>query len=69
MTLPDGLGAGCIRHDGGADVRWMLDEMAHAGPEHLDAGYVESYDPKAGVDPAGESETLRRYGLGPTRPW
>jgi ubiquinone/menaquinone biosynthesis C-methylase UbiE len=41
----------------------MLDELAHAGPEHLDAGYVAGYDLKAGVDPAEEVEALRRCGL------
>lgn len=25
---------------------WMLDELAHAGPEHLDPGFVEGYDQK-----------------------
>jgi ubiquinone/menaquinone biosynthesis C-methylase UbiE len=39
--------------------------MAHAGPEHLDAAYVQRYDVKAGVDPAEAAETLRRYGLRP----
>jgi SAM-dependent methyltransferase len=29
---------------------WLLDERAHAGPEHLDPEYVARYDAKAGVD-------------------
>jgi ubiquinone/menaquinone biosynthesis C-methylase UbiE len=41
----------------------MLDEVAHAGLEHLDAGYVAGYDVKAGVDPAEEVRVLRRFGL------
>src|SRR5262245_61162059 len=45
------------------DARCMLDELAHAGPEHLDAGYVAGYDVKAGVDPAEEVRVLRRHGL------
>lgn len=45
--------------------RWWLDEQAHAGPEHLDAGYVAGYDRKAGFDPTEDIEVLRRHGLGP----
>jgi len=41
----------------------MLDELAHAGLEHLDASYVAGYDAKAGVDPAEEVRVLRRHGL------
>lgn len=45
--------------------RWWLDEQAHAGPEHLDAGYVAGYDRKAAFDPTEDIEVLRRHGLGP----
>jgi ubiquinone/menaquinone biosynthesis C-methylase UbiE len=45
--------------------RWWLDEQAHVGPEHLDAGYVARYDRKAGFDPTEDIEVLRRQGLGP----
>ncbi len=41
----------------------MLDEPSFAGPEHLDPGYVERYDGKAGVDPAADLELLRSLGL------
>lgn len=44
---------------------WWLDEQAFAGPEHLDAGYVEGYTAKAGVDPAHDVRVLRANGLGP----
>ncbi len=45
---------------------WMLDELAHAGPEHLDAGFVEGYDRKQGnPDPAPELAALREQGLTP----
>ena len=27
---------------------WMLDELAHAGPEHLDPEFVAGYERKAG---------------------
>jgi SAM-dependent methyltransferase len=41
-----------------------LDELAFAGPEHLDPGYVESYDQKAGFDPSADLMLLRQRGLG-----
>jgi ubiquinone/menaquinone biosynthesis C-methylase UbiE len=47
---------------------WMLDETAHAGPEHLDAGFVAGYDRKQGY-PSAELDlaVLRAHGaLGPT---
>jgi SAM-dependent methyltransferase len=42
---------------------WMLDEIAHAGPEHLDASYVARYERKAAFDPAEDLATLRAHGL------
>ncbi|HXM56763.1 MAG TPA: class I SAM-dependent methyltransferase [Candidatus Dormibacteraeota bacterium] len=42
---------------------WWLDELGHAGPEHLDAAYVAGYDRKAGTDPAADLELLRGLGL------
>jgi SAM-dependent methyltransferase len=42
-----------------------FDERAHAGPEHLDLGYVERYDAKAQADVEADLELLRRWGLGP----
>jgi SAM-dependent methyltransferase len=42
---------------------WWLDELAHAGREHLDAAYVAGYERKAGFDPAEDVELLHRYGL------
>ena len=44
------------------------DELALAGPEHLDPGYVAAYERKTGFDPdeaRHELERLERYGLGP----
>jgi hypothetical protein len=32
---------------------WYPDELAHAGPEHLDAAYVATYDRKASTDSRG----------------
>ena len=46
---------------------WYLDEIAHAGPEHLDDAYVATYDHKAGVDWSAELARLRRLGLDETR--
>jgi len=43
---------------------WYPNELAHAGPEHLDAQYVATYDLKAGFDPTDELERLQRLGLG-----
>jgi len=45
---------------------WQLDELAHAGPEHLDPGFVASYDRKAGSDPVDDLAVLRRCGLDQT---
>ena len=43
----------------------LLDEIALAGPEHLDAAYVAGYERKAGVDPTADLEELLARGLGP----
>ncbi len=42
---------------------WTLDELAHAGPEHLDPAYVEGYNRKAQVDPSSDLDVLRAHGL------
>jgi SAM-dependent methyltransferase len=47
--------------------RWFLDELAHAGDEHLDPAYVEIYDRKVGADPAADIALLRRLGLDQSR--
>lgn len=45
---------------------WMLDELAHAGPEHLDPAFVAGYDRKQGLpDPAGDLAVLRAHGMAP----
>lgn len=42
----------------------MPDELAHAGPEHLDPGFVSGFDRKQGhPDPAEDLEVLRSHGL------
>jgi ubiquinone/menaquinone biosynthesis C-methylase UbiE len=44
---------------------WMIDELAYAGPEHLDDAFVAGYDRKQGrPDPAPDIAAFRRQGLG-----
>ena len=42
---------------------WFLDELAHAGAEHLDPAYVSTYEHKAQVDPSEDLALLRTLGL------
>lgn len=42
---------------------WFLDEVAHAGREHLDPTYAPTYDDKAGTDPGEDLALLRAQGL------
>jgi RimJ/RimL family protein N-acetyltransferase/2-polyprenyl-3-methyl-5-hydroxy-6-metoxy-1,4-benzoquinol methylase len=51
-------------------LRWTpssvdIDELALAGPEHLDPAYVSGYDRKAAFDPAQDLAVLRARGVGP----
>jgi SAM-dependent methyltransferase len=42
----------------------MIDELAHAGPEHLDAAFVAGYDRKQGhPDPAEDLAIFEAHGL------
>ena len=50
-------------HSDAKQPDWYLDELAHAGSEHLDAAYVATYDRKAGFDPTDELARLRGLGL------
>ena len=44
----------------------MIDELAHAGPEHLDPDFVAGYDRKQGhPDPAEDLDAFAAHGLGP----
>jgi ubiquinone/menaquinone biosynthesis C-methylase UbiE len=44
---------------------WMLDELAYAGPEHLDPAFVAGFDRKQGYpDPAEDLAVLRAHGVG-----
>ena len=43
---------------------WMIDELAHAGPEHLDPAFVAGYDRKQGYpDPAADLAIFEAHGL------
>jgi ubiquinone/menaquinone biosynthesis C-methylase UbiE len=45
---------------------WMIDELAHAGPEHLDPAFVAGYDEKQGrPDPSDDIDRFFAHGLGP----
>jgi ubiquinone/menaquinone biosynthesis C-methylase UbiE len=46
---------------------WMIDELAHAGPEHLDPAFVAGYDRKQGYpDPAEDLAAFEAHGLDAT---
>ena len=45
---------------------WHLDELAHAGAEHLDPEYVAAYDEKSPTDWSEDVATLQALGVGPT---
>jgi hypothetical protein len=43
---------------------WMIDELAYAGPEHLDAAFVAGFDRKQGYpDPAEDLDALAAQGV------
>jgi ubiquinone/menaquinone biosynthesis C-methylase UbiE len=42
---------------------WQIDELAHAGDDHLDAAFVADYDAKQQTDPAEDVETLLDLGV------
>lgn len=48
-------------------TEWMLDELAYAGSEHLDSGFVAGYDRKQGrPDPTPDLDVLEAHGVGPS---
>src|SRR5689334_15810209 len=64
LSVAAGGRSGAPRYDAAVSPpSWRLDELAHAGPEHLDDAYVASYDRKAGTDPTDDVELLRGLGL------
>jgi len=52
-----------MTHEG---LSWRLDELAHAGPEHLDVDYVAGYDRKSPTDWSDDVATLQALGVGAT---
>jgi ubiquinone/menaquinone biosynthesis C-methylase UbiE len=57
--------ASCQGEDNGLVAEsWMIDELAHAGPEHLDPAFVAGYDRKQGYpDPAEDLAAFAARGL------
>src|SRR5579863_549474 len=61
---------GLRRPGAGTDDRrvnemWMLDELAHAGSEHLDAGFIAGFDRKQGYpDAETDIAAFEAHGLG-----
>ncbi len=45
---------------------WYINELTHAGSEHLDSDYVQQYDQKAGLDADDELQLLLSLGLNAT---
>lgn len=44
---------------------WLIDELAHAGPEHLDPGFVAGFDRKQGrPDPSEDLAAFEANGVG-----
>jgi SAM-dependent methyltransferase len=56
-----------VAEDHRVDKTWMIDELAHAGPEHLDEGFIAGFDRKQGYpDPAADIAAFEGHGLGAT---
>lgn len=50
--------------DRGMGKAWTLDELAHAGPEHLDPEFVAGFDRKQGrPEPAADLAVLGEHGI------
>jgi SAM-dependent methyltransferase len=57
--------AGGAAEDRRVDEIWMLDELAYAGPEHLDAEFIAGFDRKQGYpDPEEDIAAFTAHGLG-----
>jgi SAM-dependent methyltransferase len=57
-------GQAVVADDRGVDEMWMLDELAHAGPEHLDEKFIAGFDRKQGYpDPAADIAAFTALGL------
>ena len=49
-----------------AGVGWWLDELSHAGAEHLDPGYVAAYEQKSPTDWDEDIAALQAFGVDET---
>ena len=54
-----------MNREDGSTPSWLLDEVASAGRENLDADHVARYDEKEDADAAEEVELLTKLGVGP----
>ena len=52
-----------VDNRGRASPGWLLDELAVAGRENLDAEHVARYDSKEGASPQDEVALLKRWGM------
>jgi SAM-dependent methyltransferase len=50
----------------GTTSSWLFDELAHAGPEHLDPTYIAGYDAKSQTDWSDDIAALQELGIGTT---
>lgn len=50
----------------GTTSSWQFDELAHAGPEHLDPTYIAGYDAKSQTDWSDDIAALQELGIGTT---
>ncbi len=69
VLAPTGAGALLVvkepqRVSSAAERGWLLDELASAGRENLDAGHVARYDTKEDADASNELLLCRELGLG-----
>jgi SAM-dependent methyltransferase len=56
-----------VAEDRRVDETWMLNELAHAGPEHLDEGFIAGFDRKQGYpDPRADIAAFAAHGLDTT---
>jgi ubiquinone/menaquinone biosynthesis C-methylase UbiE len=62
-----GADAGKDRENGQVAEPWMIDELEHAGPEHLDPAFVAGFDRKQGYpEPDEDLAVFEAHGLGAT---
>jgi SAM-dependent methyltransferase len=56
-----------VADDRQVEETWMIDELTHAGPEHLDEGFITGFDRKQGYpDPGADILAFEARGLDST---